>query len=545
LNILTGSWDDYWSLMNNYYLYHDPTEDKFHWIPYDYDNTFGVDWSGNDWSNSNPYNFPMVVSGSRPLAAKLMANPQYKNLYTHFLEFYRENVFKLSLWENRIDSIKNLITPYAEEDTYRTMDYGFTMDDFNQSYSATGYFNKHVKKGLKEFVNERYNSLPAQLSYVTNSPPIVYDIDWTPEIPAANDSVYVTVATFSHEGFDEVSIHFTPAGSGTAQIYPMTFQPVDQTKKVEEADRWVGVIPPLGEGSSGSFKIFVKDINQDSVLYPRHKSIFISSPVITTSDLVINELCADNDNVIQDNAGDYNDWIEIYNPTMSEILLSGKYLTDKPDNLTKWQIPSDIIIGAGEYLLVWCDEEQEEGNLHTNFSLSANGEFIALTSSDGITIIDSISFGLQLTDVSYGRFPDATSSWQFFDSPTPGSSNNITGIDEEHNLVNEFKLLQNYPNPFNPVTKIRYTIPSVGAFVGTSLMKFSQLKVLLKVYDMLGREVATLVNEEKPAGVYEVEFSAKGGYASGGNAYNLASGVYFYRLETAGFISTKKLILLK
>ena len=530
MNILTGSWDDYWSLMNNYYLYHNPAEDKFHWIPYDYDNTFGVDWSGNDWSNSNPYNFPMVVSGSRPLAAKLMANPQYKNLYTHFLEFYRENVFKLSLWENRIDSIKNLITPYAEEDTYRTMDYGFTMDDFNQSYSATGYFNKHVKKGLKEFVNERYNSLPAQLSYVTNSPPIVYDIDWTPEIPAANDSVYVTVATFSHEGFDEVSIHFTPAGSGTAQIYPMTFQPVDQTKKVEEADRWVGVIPPLGEGSSGSFKIFVKDINQDSVLYPRHKSIFISSPVITTSDLVINELCADNDNVIQDNAGDYNDWIEIYNPTMSEILLSGKYLTDKPDNLTKWQIPSDIIIGAGEYLLVWCDEEQEEGNLHTNFSLSANGEFIALTSSDGITIIDSISFGQQSTDVSYGRFPDATSSWQFFDSPTPGSSNLITGVEDPH-IPLKYDLTA-YPNPFNPSTRIRYSIPSSS-------------HVNLTVFDILGNKLVTLVNEEKLAGVYEAEFSAKGGSASGGNAYNLASGIYFYRLETAGFISTKKLILLK
>jgi len=373
------------------------------------------------------------------------------------------------------------------------MDYGFTMDDFNQSYSATGYFNKHVKKGLKEFVNERYNSLPAQLSYVTNSPPIVYDIDWTPEIPAANDSVYVTVATFSHEGFDEVSIHFTPAGSG-------------------------------------SFKIFVKDINQDSVLYPRHKSIFISSPVITTSDLVINELCADNDNVIQDNAGDYNDWIEIYNPTMSEILLSGKYLTDKPDNLTKWQIPSDIIIGAGEYLLVWCDEEQEEGNLHTNFSLSANGEFIALTSSDGITIIDSISFGQQSTDVSYGRFPDATSSWQFFDSPTPGSSNLITGVEDPH-IPLKYDLTA-YPNPFNPSTRIRYSIPSSS-------------HVNLTVFDILGNKLVTLVNEEKLAGVYEAEFSAKGGSASGGNAYNLASGIYFYRLETAGFISTKKLILLK
>jgi len=89
-----------------------------------------------------------------------------------------------------------------------------------------------------------------------------------------------------------------------------------------------------------------------------------------------------------------------------------------------------------------------------------------------------------------------------------------------------------YPNPFNPSTRIRYSIPSSS-------------HVNLTVFDILGNKLVTLVNEEKLAGVYEAEFSAKGGSASGGNAYNLASGIYFYRLETAGFISTKKLILLK
>jgi hypothetical protein len=69
--------------------------------------------------------------------------------------------------------------------------------------------------------------------------------------------------------------------------------------------------------------------------------------------------------------------------------------------------------------------------------------------------------------------------------------------------------------------------------------------VNLKVYDLLGREIATLVNEEKPAGEYEVEFSAKGGSASGGNAYNLPSGIYFYQLRAGDFVEAKKMILLK
>ena len=69
--------------------------------------------------------------------------------------------------------------------------------------------------------------------------------------------------------------------------------------------------------------------------------------------------------------------------------------------------------------------------------------------------------------------------------------------------------------------------------------------VTLKVYDVLGNEVATLVNEEKPAGSYEVEFSAKGGSASGGNAYSLSSGIYFYKLQTGSFIKTRKMLILK
>jgi outer membrane protein assembly factor BamB len=90
-----------------------------------------------------------------------------------------------------------------------------------------------------------------------------------------------------------------------------------------------------------------------------------------------------------------------------------------------------------------------------------------------------------------------------------------------------FELSQNYPNPFNPTTKIKFTISSVG----TSLMKFVQLKV----YDVLGNEVAALVNEEQPAGIYEVDFNAAG----------LSSGIYFYKLQAGNFAETKKMLLMK
>jgi len=106
-------------------------------------------------------------------------------------------------------------------------------------------------------------------------------------------------------------------------------------------------------------------------------------------------------------------------------------------------------------------------------------------------------------------------------------------------LPTEFKLFQNYPNPFNPVTKISWQSP-VSSWQ------------TLKVYDILGNEIATLVNEEKNAGRYEILFSAKGRSASGGDGINLSSGIYYYQIRCgklpdgkAGFVDTKKFILIK
>ncbi len=115
---------------------------------------------------------------------------------------------------------------------------------------------------------------------------------------------------------------------------------------------------------------------------------------------------------------------------------------------------------------------------------------------------------------------------------------NPVSVNEIPNSPNSFYLYQNSPNPFNPSTIIKFTIPSVIA----SGAKQSQF-VTIKVYDVLGNEIATLVNEEKSAGIYEVEFDAE----------KLPSGVYFYKLQTGnpstisvqGFVDTKKMILLK
>jgi len=109
----------------------------------------------------------------------------------------------------------------------------------------------------------------------------------------------------------------------------------------------------------------------------------------------------------------------------------------------------------------------------------------------------------------------------------------ITSINDNEEEKINFSLSQNYPNPFNPTTKIKYSIPNVETYRDASL------QIVLKIYDVLGKEVATLVNEEKLPGVYEVEFNPVSGI------WNLASGIYYYRIKAGDFIETKKMIYLK
>jgi hypothetical protein len=117
----------------------------------------------------------------------------------------------------------------------------------------------------------------------------------------------------------------------------------------------------------------------------------------------------------------------------------------------------------------------------------------------------------------------------------------VTGVDDgtDAPVPAGFALEQNYPNPFNPTTSIRYTI-------GVASSQSSIVSdVRLVVYDLLGREVAVLVDEKKEPGSYEVKFFAKGGSASGGDGSSLASGVYFYRLTAGNSVECRKMVLMK
>ncbi|MCU0414064.1 MAG: hypothetical protein MUE91_06645 [Ignavibacteriaceae bacterium] len=156
----------------------------------------------------------------------------------------------------------------------------------------------------------------------------------------------------------------------------------------------------------------------------------------------------------------------------------------------------------------------------------------------GLTDLDVLSLAVKGDTLFAGTFSSGV--WK-----RPLSEIITSADDIQIGLPTDFILKQNYPNPFNPSTKIRYSIPSV---IGNEV-KQSQF-VSLKVYDIIGNEVATLVNEEQFAGSYEVEFNSSG---HSGEVRNLPSGIYFYKLQAGNpstgsgqvFTETKKMLLIK
>lgn len=519
MSILLGHWDSYWTNNNNYYLYQEPGSGIFHIFPYDCDNTFGIEWGNTNWTSVNPYTPPTLGAGTRPLAEKILANNQFRDLYTHFLEYFKNNIFSLPLWEGHIDSLRDKITQPAIADNYRTLDYGYTVNDFLNSYSAAGFSKAHVKFGLKQYINLRNSNIASQLKYV-NAPPVAYKIDHFPKNPKPGDSVYVYVSIFSKPGLSTMSVNFTRAGTAESVSYPLKFSPAAGSKAIEDTDRYCAVLPPLGNGGSGSFNISLKDVKGQSTIYPLNGPVGIKGQGSSGNSIVISELLADNSSVITDPAGNFDDYTELYNPTPSPILLSGKYLTDNPGNLKKWRFQKDsLYIAPGEYLLVWLDEQQSQPGLHANFKLSKSGEYLAITDTDGVTILDSVSFGAQTTNIAYGRYPLAIGEWQFM-PPTPGYKNMTTGVKEVY-LPLEYSLSA-YPNPFNPATTVQFELPEMD-------------HVSIKLYDGLGREVMTLFSGEQNAGIHKLNLP--------GN--NLSSGIYFCRLASGKFTKTIKLQLLK
>ena len=258
-------------------------------------------------------------------------------------------------------------------------------------------------------------------------------------------------------------------------------------------------------------------------------ALFVRDESGIQAGLRFNEVMALNNRTKADEYGEYDDWLELYNGTSEAVDIGGMYVSDNISKPVKWQIPASApqrtTIPPAGYLLLWADNSPTQGVLHLNIKLSGDGEEIILSRQGpaGLVIVDTLVFGPQSPDISWGRSPDGVGKWTAFAKPTPGSANTSTGTGEiQASPPVQCRLLQNYPNPFNARTTVIYELDRAG-------------EVRIAIYDISGREVRLLARGHEAAGHHETYFDAEG----------LPSGIYLCRLSTPAGEWNRKMLLVR
>ncbi len=221
--------------------------------------------------------------------------------------------------------------------------------------------------------------------------------------------------------------------------------------------------------------------------------------------------------------GSGEDFVELYNHGSEPVNIYGWGFSDT-DGTVATTAP-DTVIQPGKFLVLWFTGDAN-GFPEIDSKLSSDGETIYAADSSG-TAVFSLDFGAQDEDVSYGRYPDGSDSWQQM-NPTPGVTNtNELGLDDDVTIPEQYTLHQNYPNPFNPRTSIRYDLPD-------------NERVNIIIYDMLGRQVKQLVDEYQDAGFKSIIWDATNDFGK-----PAATGVYLCKIQAGEYMQTKKMVLLK
>ena len=176
------------------------------------------------------------------------------------------------------------------------------------------------------------------------------------------------------------------------------------------------------------------------------------TPIITMSDIVINEFMASNEITVADQDGEYEDWIELYNNGTQSVDLSGYYLTDDASDLMLWSFPEGTTLAPDSYLIIWADDDEDQEGLHASFKLLGSGEQILLVDADGTSILDAVSYPEQSDDVSYGRFPNGVGDFQEMDPTFNAENIGTTTSISNPNL--ESVDISIYPNPVQSILNL-------------------------------------------------------------------------------------------
>lgn len=499
-NVLVN-FDSYLGSGHNYYIYQD-NNNRFNTIIWDCNETFGAFTNGGGGGGGLTLSQMQNLSSlhnqtqiSRPLMNKLMQNPKYKKSYIAHLRTILEENFESGSYTTRIQTMQNLISADVQADNNKF--YSFANFTANVNSTVSGIC------GITELMSSRITYLQSDAE-VVKVPPVISSVIPSNSSPNIDDMVTIN-ATITGEQAVKLRYRYDKF-----DVFVETDMFDDGTHNDGAANDNVYGAEVQVPVSGLQYYIYAE--NADAAMFSPVRAEYefyelnaVNPNAVPYMDIVINEFMASNVSAVAEPNGDFGDWLEIYNNTAAPVSLNGVYLTDELSNEDKWAFP-DTSIAANGYLIVWIDNDTVPGELHATFKLSASGEQLGLFNNDG-TVIDTLTFGAQTADVSYGRYPNGTGS--FTTMPTTFSAENSSGVGvNETPSVLDFVRL--FPNPARN-----------GYATLLALMQ-TETDAQWQVFDGLGR---CLVSQECELQKGENQFQI--------DCRQWSTGVYFVRIAAA------------
>ncbi|MBN1299944.1 MAG: CotH kinase family protein [Melioribacteraceae bacterium] len=500
---------------------------KWRWLLYDTDWGFGINAYGNGGNqyvyDYNTLQFALSPTktpnhhGNEPwstlLLRRLVQNPEFRNKFINRFCDYFNTIFSPGIVVDKILDMKTVIEPEMLRHAQKWSEYYPDYSLHNMWWSDIESWNSFIEI----MIDFGENRIPHMMQHIRQQ--------------------------FNLDGSYSLTLGVIPEGAGTISLNSLYID-----SPVWSGEYFSGVPLEVKANPNNNYEFIgwqgISTSENDSISVELEASASLTAVFGKIAgnyqDIVINEI---NYNSHPD--FDTGDWLELYNNSNSLIDISNWKLMDS-DTQNVFIIPSNVSLNPHNYIVICRDTSDFSTYFprvtdilgEMDFGFDRKGDQIRLFNDYG-ELIDSLNFGNRYP---WPAMPDGGGSTLELKNPgldnliphnwsssgingTPGSVNNNFIVLSERSLPfqpEKFLLFQNYPNPFNPVTKIRFTLPE------------SQY-VSLKIYNIIGQEIKTLINGEKLPGSYEVQF----------NGSELASGVYIYNLIAGKYSASHKMILLK
>lgn len=409
--------DSYWNKGADYSFYFEPESGRIHPVEHD----------GNEAFILGDVNLSPLVGynatggsanlGNRPLLHRLLPISELRQRYLAHMRTVLQESYHPAVLTPFINSLTSLSVTSIVADPNKN----FTMLQYTSAVVA-----------LKMFVTNRYNFLTTNAALAPLQP--IIGLVSPPTIaPTVTETPFVTAQVTANgtNGLDSVWLYHRSHAYGRFVVAQM-FDDGAHGDGVADDGVFGAATTNYPAGTKVRFYVEARSANaaRAAAFAPARaeNETFSYRVAVTTasnSPVVINELMASNTGTLADPQGEFDDWIELRNLTDQSVELTGRYLSDEPNNPRKWAFPAGTILPADGYLIIWCDEDGlATSGLHASFKLSATGESVFLTDTDANAnaILDSVSFGTLATDEAYGRTAADADIWSVL-APTPESPN--------------------------------------------------------------------------------------------------------------------------